>query len=103
MPEVKRQKEIEMGPQKEPTSKDRNMKPENQYLKYIKISFPIIAVIFLAYFYRIWTRSHEKKRDEKRPQKAKRKPKTSKSQTRSENLKKLNPKKNMKSSLRFKS
>ncbi len=25
----------------------------------------------MAYFYRIWTRSHEKKHDEKRPQKAK--------------------------------
>ena len=47
------------------------MKTENQFLKYIKISFPIIAVIFLAYFYRIWTRSHEKKHGKKRPQKAK--------------------------------
>ena len=75
VPEVNRPKELEMSPQKDPTPKDRdmkpNMKPENQYLKYIKISFPIIAVIFLAYFYRIWTRSHEKKRDGKRPQKAK--------------------------------
>ena len=68
--EVKRQKEIEMGSQKELTTKEHNLKTENQYLKYIKISFPFVAVIFLAYFYRIWTRSHEKKRDEKRPQKA---------------------------------
>ena len=71
VPEVNRPKKPEMGPQKELTPKDRNMKPENQYLKYIKISFPIIAVIFLAYFYRIWTRSHEKKPDKKRSQKAK--------------------------------
>ena len=71
VPEVNRPKELEMGPQKELTRKDRNMKPENQYLKYIKIGLPIIALIFLAYFYRTWTRLHEKKRDEKRPQKAK--------------------------------
>jgi len=71
VPEANRPNELEMGPQKEPTPEDRNMKPENQYLRYIKISFPIIAVIFLAYFYRIWTRLHEKKRDRKRPQKAK--------------------------------
>jgi 5-methylcytosine-specific restriction endonuclease McrA len=70
VPEVNRQKELEMGSQKELTPKGRNMKPENRYLKYIKISFPIIAVIFLAYFYRIWTRLQDKKRDEKRPQKA---------------------------------
>jgi 5-methylcytosine-specific restriction endonuclease McrA/peptidoglycan hydrolase-like protein with peptidoglycan-binding domain len=70
-PEVKRQKKIETGPQKELTPKDRNLKPENQYLKYIKISFPVIAIIFFAYFYRIWTRLHEKRRDEKGPQKAK--------------------------------
>ena len=69
--EVKGQKEIEMGSQKELTPKDRNLKPKNQYLKYIKISFPIIAIIFLAYFYRIWARSHEKKRDVRRPQKTK--------------------------------
>jgi len=69
--EVKGQKEIEMGSQKEITPKDRNLRPKNQYLKYIKISFPIVAIIFLAYFYRIWARSHEKKRDVKRPQKAK--------------------------------
>jgi hypothetical protein len=68
--DVKPQKEIEMAPQKALPSKDRNLKTENQYLKYIKISFPIIAVIFLAYFYRIWTHSHETKRDKKRPQKA---------------------------------
>jgi len=67
--EAKRQKEIETGRQKEPTSKDHNLKTENQYLKYIKISFPIITVIFLAYFYRIWTRSHETKRHKNRPQK----------------------------------
>jgi hypothetical protein len=69
-PEVKQQKEIETGPQKEHTSNGHDLKTENQYLKYIKISFPVVAVIFLAYFYRIWTRSHEKKRDGKRPQKA---------------------------------
>ena len=68
--DVNRPKEIEMGPQKELSQKDRNVKPENRYLKYFKISFPIIGVIFVAYFYRIWKRSHEKKRDEKRPQKA---------------------------------
>ena len=71
VPEVNQPKELEMGSQKELTPKDRNMKSKNQYLKYIKISFPIIAVIFFAYFYRIWTRSHEKKPDKKRPQKAK--------------------------------
>ena len=70
-PEVKRPKEIVKEPQKEPTSKDLKTKTENQYLKYIKISFPIVAVIFLAYFYRIWTRKHEKKRNEKIPQKIK--------------------------------
>jgi len=68
--EVKRQKEVETEPQKELTSKDHNLKTKNQYLKYIKISFPIVAIIFLAFFYRIWTRSHEKTRDEKRPPKA---------------------------------
>ena len=67
--EAKRQKEIETEPQKEHTLTDRGLKTENRYLKYIKISFPIVAVIFLAYFYRIWTRSHEKKRDGKRPPK----------------------------------
>jgi 5-methylcytosine-specific restriction endonuclease McrA len=30
-----------------------------------------VAVIFLAYFYRIWTRLHDKKRNEKIPQKIK--------------------------------
>ena len=69
-PEAKRQEEIETGPQKESTLKDHELRTENQYLKYIKISFPIVAVIFLAYFYRIWTRSHDKTRDEIRPQKA---------------------------------
>jgi 5-methylcytosine-specific restriction protein A len=64
-PKVKRQKKIETGPPKEPTPKDRNLKPKNQYLKYLKISFPIVAVIFFAYFYREWTRLHEKKRDGK--------------------------------------
>ena len=68
--DVKPKKEIETAPQKEPAAKDHNLKTENQYLKYIKISFPIIAIIFLAYFYRIWSRSHETKRDKKRPQKA---------------------------------
>ena len=71
VPEVNQPRKLEMEPQKELSPKDRNMKSENRYFKYIKISFPIIAVIFLAYFYRIWTRSYEKKRDEKRPQKAK--------------------------------
>ena len=71
VPEINQAKELEMELQKELTPKDRNMNPENRYLKYIKISFPIIAVIFLAYFYRIWTLSHEKKRDKKRPQKTK--------------------------------
>jgi len=70
-PEVKRQKEIETGPSKELTQKDRNLKPENQYFKYLKMSFPIAAVIFLAYFYRVWTRLHEKKRDGKISQKSK--------------------------------
>jgi hypothetical protein len=67
--EAKRQKEIETRRQKELTSKEHDLKTENQYLKYIKISFPIITIIFLAYFYRIWTRSHETKRPKKRPQK----------------------------------
>ena len=72
--DVKPPKEIEKGPQQKLASKDHNLKTENQYLKYIKISFPIVAVIFLAYFYRIWTRSHETKRRQKE---------TSKSRTRS--------------------
>ena len=71
VPGADQQKELEIVPQKELTQKDRNIKPENQFFKYIKISFPIIAVIFLAYFYRIWTGLHGKKRDEKRLQKAK--------------------------------
>jgi 5-methylcytosine-specific restriction endonuclease McrA len=71
VPVVNRPKDLEMGSQTELTPKDRHMKPENQYLEYIKIGFPIIAAIFLAYFYRTWTRLYEKKRDEKRPQKAK--------------------------------
>jgi len=70
-PEVKRPKEIVKKPQKEPGSKDLKTKTENPYLKYIKIGFPIVAVIFLAYFYRIWTRLHEKKHNEKIPQKSK--------------------------------
>lgn len=69
--EVTRPTEIVKEPQKEPTSNDIKTKTENPYLKYIKISFPIVAVIFLAYFYRIWTRLHEKKRNEKLPQKPK--------------------------------
>ena len=63
--EVKQQKKSDMKAQKKPTSKENHIKAENQYLKYIKISFPIIVVIFLAYFYRIWTRSNEKKRGDK--------------------------------------
>ena len=69
--EVKRPAETELGPQKEPNSTELKLKTENQYLNYIKISFPIVAVIFLAYFYRIWTRLHEKKRDENMPPKTK--------------------------------
>jgi hypothetical protein len=69
-PEVKQQpKEIVKEPQKEPSSKDLETKAENPYLKYIKIGFPIVAIIFLAYFYRIWTRLHEKKHSVKIPQK----------------------------------
>jgi hypothetical protein len=68
--EVKRQKEIETEPQMERTLKDHGLRTENQYIKYIKISFPIAAIIFLAYFYRVWTRSHGKTRNENRPQKA---------------------------------
>ena len=64
-PDVKQPKETELQPQKKPTSTELKLKTGNQYLKYIKIIFPIVAVIFLAYFYRIWTRKHEKKRDEK--------------------------------------
>ena len=64
-PEVKQQKTSDVGAQKKLTSKDQHIKVENLYLKYIKISFPIIAVILLAYFYRIWTRSNEKKRGDK--------------------------------------
>jgi hypothetical protein len=70
-PEVKQPKEIATAPQKELTSQDHDLKTENQYFKYIKIGFPIIAVIFLAFFYRIWTRSHEKEREGKGPKKAK--------------------------------
>jgi len=70
-PEVKRPKEIEIAPQKELTSKDHNLKTENQYFKYIKIGFPFLAVIFLAFFYRIWTRLHEKEHEGKGPKKAK--------------------------------
>ena len=70
-PEVKPPKEIVKEPQKQPPPKDLKTKTDNPYLKYIKISFPIVAVIFLAYFYRIWTRLHEKKRNEKIPQKTK--------------------------------
>jgi 5-methylcytosine-specific restriction endonuclease McrA len=69
--EVTRPTEIVKEPQKETTSNDIKTKTENPYLKYIKISFPIVAVIFLAYFYRIWTRLHEKKRNEKLPRKPK--------------------------------
>jgi Putative peptidoglycan binding domain/HNH endonuclease/Bacterial SH3 domain len=72
-PEVKPQQETEMGSKTKstsPPSKDQRLKTESQYLKYIKISFPIITVILLAYFYRIWTRSHEKKRGVKRKPKA---------------------------------
>ena len=79
--EADRKKEVEAGSQKELTPNDRKMKPGNQYLKYVKISFPIVAVIFLAYFYRIWTRLHEKKRNEKRP------PKVEPEAERSENAK----------------
>jgi hypothetical protein len=68
-PDVNQPKETELKPQKEPTSTELTLKTENQYLKYIKISFPIAAVIFLAFFYRIWTRRHGKKRDEKIPSK----------------------------------
>ncbi len=71
VPEIKRPKEIEIAPQKEPTSTGQNLKTENQYFKYIKIGFPILAVIFLAFFYRIWTRSHEKEHEGKKPKKAK--------------------------------
>jgi hypothetical protein len=67
-PEIKQPKEIVEAPQKESSSKDLIRKTENPYLKYIKIGFPIVAVIFLAYFYRVWTRLHEKKRNEKIPQ-----------------------------------
>ena len=49
-PEVKPPKEAEPAPQKEPASKDLKTKTENQYLKYIKISFPIVAVIFWPIF-----------------------------------------------------
>ena len=84
LPVVKRKEEIDSAKaieakplkkpdtrvQKELTSKDPPKAVENQYLKYIKISFPIIAVIFLAYFYRIWIRSNEKKRGDKEMLKA---------------------------------
>jgi 5-methylcytosine-specific restriction endonuclease McrA len=70
-PEVNQPKEIVKEPQKEPGSKDFKTKTGNPYLKYIKIGFPIVAVIFLAYFYRIWTRLHEKKHNENIPQKSK--------------------------------
>jgi len=69
-PEVKPPKVIATAPQKELTSQDHDLKTENQYFKYIKIGFPILAVIFLAFFYRIWTSSHEKEREGKGPKKA---------------------------------
>jgi 5-methylcytosine-specific restriction endonuclease McrA len=80
--EVKQQKKSDMAGQKELSSKDQHIKVENQYLKYIKISFPVIAVIFLAYFYRIWTRSNEKKRGDKE---------TLKAETETERPEKVNP------------
>lgn len=70
-PEVNQPKEIAPAPQKELTSQGHDLKTENQYFNYIKIGFPILAVIFLAFFYRIWTRSHEKEREGKGPNKAK--------------------------------
>ena len=69
-PELKKLKNTKDGPQQERTSNDHDLEKENQYIKYIKISFPIAAIIFFAFFYRIWTRSHEKKRDENRLPKA---------------------------------
>jgi peptidoglycan hydrolase-like protein with peptidoglycan-binding domain len=56
--------------QKEPTPNDPNRKTGSQYLKYLKISFPIVAVIFFAYLYRIWTRAHLKKSGDKAEQSA---------------------------------
>ena len=69
-PEVNQPKEIVKEPQKEPGSKDFKTKTGNPYLKYIKIRFPNVAVIFLAYIYRISTRLHEKKHNEKISQKS---------------------------------
>ena len=69
--EVKQPNKSKIAAQREPASKDRPIKTGNHYLNYIKIGFPIIAVIFLAYFYRIWTRANEKKRGEKKALKTK--------------------------------
>ena len=69
-PEVEQPTKAGLEAQKEPTPNDPNRKTGSQYLKYLKISFPIIAVIFFAYFYRIWTRSHGKRRGDKPEQNA---------------------------------
>ena len=69
--EVKQPNKSKIAAPREPASKDGPIKTGNHYLNYIKIGFPIIAVIFLAYFYRIWTRANEKKRGEKKTLKTK--------------------------------
>jgi hypothetical protein len=78
--EVKQPRKSKVAAQKEPASKDRPIKTGNHFLNYVKIGFPIIAIIFLAYFYRnwtrtnfhrIWTRANEKIRGEKKALKTK--------------------------------
>jgi hypothetical protein len=67
--EMNRPKELEIAQQKDLEQKDRNLKSGNQYLKFIKIGLPIAVLIFLAYFYRRWTRMYAKRREEKKPEK----------------------------------
>ena len=69
--EIKQPDKSKLAAQREPAPKDQPIKTGNHYLNYVKIGFPIIAVIFLAYFYRIWTRANEKKRGEKKGLKTK--------------------------------
>ncbi len=38
-------------------------------MKFLKIAFPIVALIFLAYFYIIRTRNHAKRLEEKKTEK----------------------------------
>lgn len=61
---MNRPKAIEKAQQQDLGSKNSNLKPDNHYLKFITIGLPVAALIFLAYYYRIWTRIYPKKRQE---------------------------------------